>query len=334
MGNNLVSIIMPCYNSEAYLRRALDSILEQTYNYIELVAVNDGSQDNTLQMLHSYENKFKDRGFRLIILSQQNEGPGYAAINGLEKATGTYLSYLDSDDWLLPESVAVRATALDEHPDCGVSRTNGYRVNEDDLGHNVGLIVENDEEKRSKNLFDNLVIGRANNLPGTFMVRANALKRFYNGRPIPRSDFGQNLQMLLPAAWQTNNIYIDRPLMKYVVRMGSHSHPKTLAEQIRLSNGYYDIRMKLLQYIDHDFSALIRQANIRKTRIMIGNILNHQFLEGEPDNRKAFYDRAYSELKALGGLNWEHRTYYAAYNHSPLLLFYRVMYKLERLLTV
>lgn len=334
MANNLVSIIMPCYNSEAYLGRALDSVLGQTYNNIELVAINDGSQDGTLQMLHRYESKFQERGFQLVILSQKNEGPGYAAINGLERATGVYLSYLDSDDLLLPESIQVRAMALDEHPDCGVSRTNGYKVNEDDLNHNVGLIVENDYEKRSKNLFNDLIIGRANNLPGTFMVRASVLKHFYKGRKIPRSDFGQNLQMLLPGAWKQKNIYIDRPLMKYVIRRGSHSHPKTLSEQIRLSNGYYDIRIRLLQFIDHDFSALIRQANIRKIRIMIGNILHHEFLAEEPDNRKALYDRAYSELKALGGLNWEHRTYYAAYNHSRLLLFYRVMYKLERLLTV
>lgn len=333
MASNLVSIIMPCYNSEAYLQRALDSVLAQTYSNIELVAVDDGSTDDTLLMLHLYEAAFKERGYRLVILSQQNQGPGYAAINGLERATGTYLSYLDSDDLLLPRSIAVRATALDEHPTCNVSRTNGYRVRENDLSV-MGLIVEKDEEKHTKNLFEDLIIGRANNFPGTFMVRASALKRFYKGRPIPRSDFGQNLQMLLPAAWQSGSIYTDEPLMKYVIRLGSHSHPKTLSEQLRLSEGYFGIRMELLKYINHDFSPLIRKANIRKTRCMIGNIIHHEFLEGEPDNREALYDRAYKTLKALGGLNWEHRTYYAAFKHSRWLLFYRCMYKLERLFTV
>ena len=94
-----VSVILPVYNVEKYLKECLDSILNQTLQEIEVICVDDGSTDRSLEILREYEKKDK----RVIVLTQENKGAGAARNKGLAIAKGEYLSFLDSDDFLLPE---------------------------------------------------------------------------------------------------------------------------------------------------------------------------------------------------------------------------------------
>ena len=70
--SGIVSILTPCYNAESYVSRYLDSVLGQTYPNIELIMVNDGSQDKTEEIVMSYKSKFKQRGIRFVYLFQEN----------------------------------------------------------------------------------------------------------------------------------------------------------------------------------------------------------------------------------------------------------------------
>ena len=91
-----VSVIIPVYNVEKYLRQCLDSVVNQTLKDIEIICVDDGSTDNSLKILKEYA--FKDD--RFIIIEQKNQGAGAARNKGLEIATGEYLYFLDSDDFI------------------------------------------------------------------------------------------------------------------------------------------------------------------------------------------------------------------------------------------
>lgn len=90
-----VSVIIPVYNIENYLKQCLDSIVNQTLPDIQIICVDDGSTDASPQILSEYAAKDK----RFQIITQKNAGPGAARNVGLERATGKYLIFLDSDDW-------------------------------------------------------------------------------------------------------------------------------------------------------------------------------------------------------------------------------------------
>lgn len=96
MNNCLVSIIIPVYNVEKYLKRCLDSVINQTYSNIEIILVNDGSTDNSLNICINYANQDN----RIKLISQKNQGLSAARNVGIDSATGNYLMFLDSDDWL------------------------------------------------------------------------------------------------------------------------------------------------------------------------------------------------------------------------------------------
>ena len=91
-----ITVIIPVYNVEIYLADCLDSVLQQTLNEIEIICINDGSSDNSLEILKEYARKDS----RIIIISQENKGLGSARNRGLEVATGEYVAFLDSDDWV------------------------------------------------------------------------------------------------------------------------------------------------------------------------------------------------------------------------------------------
>ena len=108
----LVSIILPVYNVELYLTECLDSVLEQTYSDFELIAINDGSTDSSLDILLSYVEKFESR---LIVVDQINKGLSAARNTGLSKVKGEFIYFLDSDDWILKYTVEKCVLTLTEN---------------------------------------------------------------------------------------------------------------------------------------------------------------------------------------------------------------------------
>nr|QIM10666.1 hypothetical protein PlAlph_5580 [uncultured Alphaproteobacteria bacterium] len=91
-----ISVIVPVYNVESYLREALDSLVGQSLKDIEIICVNDGSTDNSLQILHEYAAKDD----RLKIIDKPNAGVSAARNDGMAAATGEYITFADGDDWL------------------------------------------------------------------------------------------------------------------------------------------------------------------------------------------------------------------------------------------
>jgi glycosyltransferase involved in cell wall biosynthesis len=91
-----ISIIIPVYNTEPYLRQCLDSAVNQTFKDIEIICINDGSNDGCLDILRQYRRMDK----RIKIIDQENKGQGEARNAGLDVASGEYLCFIDSDDWL------------------------------------------------------------------------------------------------------------------------------------------------------------------------------------------------------------------------------------------
>lgn len=91
-----VSIIVPVYNVEKYLRKCIDSLINQTLNDIEIICINDGSTDKSLKILKEYKNKDS----RIILFNQENSGQSVARNRGIEIAKGEYLGFVDPDDWI------------------------------------------------------------------------------------------------------------------------------------------------------------------------------------------------------------------------------------------
>ena len=91
-----VSVIIPVYNVEEYLRQALDSVINQTFDDIEIICVNDGSTDNSLKILEEYAGLDN----RILIINQTNKGVSVARNVGINQATGEYIIFVDPDDWI------------------------------------------------------------------------------------------------------------------------------------------------------------------------------------------------------------------------------------------
>lgn len=96
MINPLISIIIPCYNTEKYLPQCLDSIVTQTYNHLEIICVIDGSPDNSLDICKQYA----ENDSRIVIIEQDNQGLSGARNTGIDVAHGDYIIFVDSDDWM------------------------------------------------------------------------------------------------------------------------------------------------------------------------------------------------------------------------------------------
>lgn len=103
MSSPTISIIVPVYNASLYLGQCLDSILAQTFRDFEVILVNDGSTDNSLNICRSYAKKDS----RFLIIDKPNSGVSDSRNKALDLARGRFLQFMDSDDWLTPDASAV-----------------------------------------------------------------------------------------------------------------------------------------------------------------------------------------------------------------------------------
>lgn len=107
----MISIIVPVYNAEKYIRKCMESICHQTYTDLEIIVVDDGSTDGSLAILQEYARQDE----RVRVFMQENSGQGVARNKGIEQARGEYLSFVDSDDWLEPDEIEVLYRSLIEN---------------------------------------------------------------------------------------------------------------------------------------------------------------------------------------------------------------------------
>ncbi|MBF2046913.1 MAG: glycosyltransferase [Elainella sp. C42_A2020_010] len=115
-----VSIIIPAYNGERFITKALDSILAQTYSNYEIIVVNDGSTDQTAAVLQPYRD-------RILYIEQANQGVAAARNRGMALAQGELIAFLDQDDVLLPDKLAVQVECVAQHPEIGIVHS-GWRL--------------------------------------------------------------------------------------------------------------------------------------------------------------------------------------------------------------
>ncbi|MBI2645459.1 MAG: glycosyltransferase [Deltaproteobacteria bacterium] len=121
MLNDLVSVIIPTFNHAQYITKAIDSILKQNYENIEIIIVDDASTDNTSQLIQSLPNP------RLrYIKHEANQGISHARNTGLSHANGNFIAFLDSDDWWLPHKLHKQVTIAEEYPEADFICSNGY----------------------------------------------------------------------------------------------------------------------------------------------------------------------------------------------------------------
>lgn len=130
MAEPLVSIIIPAYNAEKYLAEAIESALDQTWPNKEIIVVDDGSADKSLQVASGYEQ------FGIKVFSQASKGASAARNNGLSKASGDYIQFLDADDILGDNKIANQVKLLQQHPGkMAVCSTIHFKDGSDHLDH-------------------------------------------------------------------------------------------------------------------------------------------------------------------------------------------------------
>ena len=121
----LVSIIIPTYNRAALLKKALASARKQTYPNTEIIVVNDGSTDNTDEVLAPYMDD-------IIYIKQENQGLPTTKNVGLSRASGEFIAILDDDDLFLPEKIERQVEKFRKNPDIGICATDAYYIDADD----------------------------------------------------------------------------------------------------------------------------------------------------------------------------------------------------------
>ena len=192
-----VSIILTAFNEEKYIRQAIDSILNQTMDDLELIVVNDGSTDNTLDIINSFDDE------RLIIIDQENAGPGASRNRALGQAQGEYVMYLDGDDWYSEDAVEIAYT---EAKSKNTDFTFYQMINYDD---ETGRIYENDwfDLKIFDENFENTVFKATDYEGSIFDMSVGVCQKIYNTSFLRRID----------AKFPEGIFFEDMPFFYYVL---------------------------------------------------------------------------------------------------------------------
>lgn len=166
-----VNVLMPVFNGESHVREAIESILGQTFADFELILVEDGSTDRTLDILRNYAR----RDLRVVLLENgSNQGLVYSLNRGLSLARGKYIARMDADDISLPDRLQRQVEYMESHPEVGVLGTNIAYI--DDNGHLMYGGRPKDKRPESPKVIEWLLMWRCCIYHPTVMIRRAILE--------------------------------------------------------------------------------------------------------------------------------------------------------------
>lgn len=284
----MISVIVPVYNTEKYLNKCIDSLLKQTYKDLQIILINDGSTDNSLSIMKESEK----RDSRILVIDQEHDGVSSARNAGIKKASGEYISFIDSDDWIDLETYEIVLDILmrndadavyyewtEEYSD-GTSTTRGHRGKEK-------IIAEGDEILRR--YFKNDVNWR---------ISSGILKKtlvdnvfFEVGR-----ELGEDMLFcFFTIAKAERIVYVDLPLYHRYNRMGSLSNQLSFK---RSDFGTATCTDAMIEYVQKNKPQLLQGAYVYSFNfyMVVMNYLSYYRCEKE---NKDIYDAIMKKLPEL-----------------------------------
>lgn len=289
-------MIVPCYNMGHVIHRLLNSILAQTYKKLEVIIVDDGSTDNSKDVIDSFRPSFEKEGIKLLYIHQYNQGLGAAINTGLKYFSGEYLCWPDSDDYLSNDSVEVRKDFLDENPGYAIVRSDAYMFDEHDLTQPIGYVSGKKPNRFREDLFDDYITETdVFFCPGCHMVRTSALLEVNPDRSIFPARRGQNYQMLLPVIYSRKFAFIDKPLYNYIIYANSMCRgDDTFEKCVIRQNGLREIVKETLNRI-----PMSEQRRSYYNKLAEIKLIRRLCIYAFSMNKRKEFNYYYKELKKL-----------------------------------
>lgn len=206
-----ISVVIPAYNAEKTIARAVDSVLAQTRPADEIIVIDDGSKDHTADIVQSY-------GDQVVFIQQENAGVSVARNKGIEHAAADWIAFLDADDEWLPEKLKLQSEHLERNPDLKWTYSNFYRKE-----HSEGYPMASQNPDGFLNRLENGEVARdyfeidprgANAWTSTLLVHQSVFDKV--GRFVPDMKRGQDNDLWYRIAYQFPSVgYLARPLAIY-----------------------------------------------------------------------------------------------------------------------
>lgn len=207
----LVSVIMNCYNSEKYLREAIDSVFRQTLQDFEIIFWDNLSTDRSPQIAQSYGPQLKYyRGVQFLSL-------GSARNEAISKAMGQYITFLDCDDKWEPNKLAIQVQRFEKQPDADLVYTNFYTLDDTSGGERIALTGEQPEQ----DIFEQLLCYNPIGLL-TVMVKAESLLKLDHLFD-PKLNLAEEYDVFMRLLFRGKAYYIKEPLAYYRIHAGMTS---------------------------------------------------------------------------------------------------------------
>ncbi len=275
MNDVRITILMPVYNGEKYIKEAIDSILNQTYKNFEFLIINDGSTDDSAEIVKSY----KDSRIRLLV-NEHNLGLTSTLNIGLREAKGEYIARMDVDDISLPDRLKQQAAFLDAHPDVGIVGTSFIRINKDSTFFDVPVVLRYDDDLQMQLLYENPFVH------GSIMFKKSLLIKLRE--PYYRSGFegAEDYDLWSRLAEITKVRNMSEILYKYRINPGGITATRKKIQQEKTKfiskNNYKDAKPSDFNIVQ--ISKLQSYKNYRitidnKNKIIFGRnkFIRHQF---------------------------------------------------------
>lgn len=244
-----ISVIVPLYNAENYLKRCIDSIINQTYQNLEIILINDGSTDNTLEIINEYAQK-KDT---IIVIDKKNSGVSDSRNLGIEKSTGEYITFIDSDDWLEENAIE---SLYEQLKKSNYNIIRGKYIREIENKKSQKAIEKfsyniEDKEKNIQRLIDLILSGEMYCYVWLLMIKSNIIKNkvFFNNKLAMMEDTIFYLDLLLDG---NDILFSDSITYHYYLNKKSASQ--------NIQNAYRNYKNALL--VNKIFEEKLKMKNI------------------------------------------------------------------------
>lgn len=285
----IISVIVPIYNVELYLSRCLNSILNQSYSDIEIILVDDGSTDNSHQLAESFQNQDN----RIKLVRKQNGGLSSARNLGISLATGKYISFIDSDDYVEKDFLESLINSCIAN-ETKISMCGRFEKNEATTREN--FIFENEQIWDSREAIKRLLTW--NGIDSSACDKL-FLRELFDDVKFPEGKYNEDIFVLFHLIHKANNIsHIGRSKYYYCLRPSSITQEKFSEKKLHLM----EASKHIFDFIEQTYPELIEEANSFKycNLIYIGGLLaTNNAIKKHPDYYRFYRNEIFNKILSI-----------------------------------